>query len=309
MLRSKWKRRSNLLHVVHHADYAAPKPERGSFKFDKYQLVMMALRENGGPITEHAPEPMPRKWLEAVHCPDYVEQVFTANVPREKERRLGFPVTPHISQRVQHTNGGTWLAMQLAIEHGFASNSAAGSHHALHDTRAGYCVFNDLAVVANRLIAENVMRRILIIDLDVHQGDGTAQIFNGDAKVFTASLHAEKNYPHPKANSDLDVALADNLGDEAYLAALDEMLDQLLPELAPDIVFYNAGVDPHIDDRLGRLNLTDAGLAARDANVLSRCWTQNIPAACVIGGGYSTDIDALGRRHAILHRVASSVLC
>ena len=145
-----------MLHVVHHRDYMAPPPERGTFKFDKYQLVMICLRESGAAMTEHAPPPMPRDWLAAVHDPDYVDSVLAADVPREKERRIGFPVTPHIAQRVQHTNGGTWRAAHLAMEHGFAANSAGGSHHSLHDTGAGYCVFNELAVSANRLIAQGV---------------------------------------------------------------------------------------------------------------------------------------------------------
>ena len=165
-----------MLHVVHHVDYMAPRPERGTFKFDKYYLVMEALRSSGVAMTEHAPDPCPREWLEAVHDPDYVEQVFTAQVPREKERRIGFPVTEHIASRVRHTNGGTWLAAQLALAHGYAANSAAGSHHALYDTGAGFCVFNDLAVCANRLIAEGDARRVLILDCDVHQGDGTASL-------------------------------------------------------------------------------------------------------------------------------------
>ena len=128
-----------MLHVVHHADYMAPRPERGTFKFDKYYLVMEALRESGQAVTEHAPDPMPREWLEAVHEPSYVEQVFTASVPRDKERRIGFPITEKIRDRVRHTNGGTFLAAQLAFQHGYAANSAAGSHHALADTGAGYC--------------------------------------------------------------------------------------------------------------------------------------------------------------------------
>ena len=126
-----------MLHVVHHADYMAPRPERGTFKFDKYYLVMEALRESGADIFEHAPHPMPRQWLEAVHCPTYVGEVLTANVPREKERRIGFPVAPQIASRVKHTNGGTWRAAQLAMQHGHAANSAAGSHHALHETGPG----------------------------------------------------------------------------------------------------------------------------------------------------------------------------
>ncbi|GAB5489313.1 MAG: histone deacetylase [Parasphingorhabdus sp.] len=280
----------------------APQPERGSFKFDKYYLVMEALRdlirEEEFPMMEHAPEPIPRNWLEAVHCPEYVEQVFTATVPRDKERRLGFPVTPHISQRVQHTNGGTWLAAQLAIEHGFAANSAAGSHHALHDTGAGYCVFNDLAVVANRLIAEHLVQRILIVDLDVHQGDGTASLMAGRDDVFTFSMHGEKNFPARKANSSLDIPLADGVEDAEYLAQLEKHLPAIFDDFQPDCVLYQAGVDPHVNDKLGRLSLTDAGLEKRDRFIVREARRRDLPIASALGGGYGDDQRAVAERHA-----------
>lgn len=287
-----------MLHVVHHADYMAPRPERGTFKFDKYFLVMEALRASGAPITEHAPDPMPREWLEAVHCPTYVDEVFRAEVPREKERRIGFPVTPHIASRVRHTNGGTWLAAQLAKQHGYAANSAAGSHHALHDTGAGYCVFNDLAVAANRLIAEGDARRILIVDCDVHQGDGTASLTAGRADIFTLSLHAEKNFPVRKARSSLDVNLPDGMNDDGYMEALTRHLPDIMADFEPDLVLYQAGVDPHGDDKLGRLDLTDEGLRARDRYVVSEARRRGLPIASALGGGYGDDQRAVGARHA-----------
>jgi acetoin utilization deacetylase AcuC-like enzyme len=287
-----------MLHVVHHADYMAPRPERGSFRFDKYYLLMEELRASGAPITEHAPEPMPREWLEAVHCPDYVDEVFRAEVPREKERRIGFPVTPAITSRVRHTNGGTWLAAQLARTHGYAANSAAGSHHALHDTGAGYCVFNDLAVTANRLIAESHAKRVLIVDLDVHQGDGTASLTAGREDIFTLSLHAEKNFPVRKARSSLDVGLPDGVDDDGYMAALTRHLPEVLADFAPDFVLYQAGVDPHVDDKLGRLALTDAGLEARDRFVVGSCRSHGVVVASALGGGYGDDARAVAARHA-----------
>ena len=287
-----------MLHVVHHVDYMAPQPTRGTFKFDKYQLVMVALRESGQPITEHAPEPMPRQWLEAVHDPAYVEQVFTASVPAEKERRIGFPVTPRIASRVRHTNGGTWLAAKLAIEHGYAANSAAGSHHALHDTGAGYCVFNDLAVASNRLVAEGDARRILIVDLDVHQGDGTASLTAGRSDIVTFSMHAEKNFPVRKARSNCDIDLPDGMGDAEYLAVLADTLPRLLDDHHPDLVLYQAGVDPHHDDRLGRLALSDEGLAARDRYVVGQARRRGVPIASALGGGYGKDQRVVAQRHA-----------
>ncbi len=287
-----------MLHVVHHVDYMAPPPERGTFKFDKYALVMIALRKSGAALTEHSPEPCPRVWLEAVHSSEYVEEVFTATVPRDKERRIGFPVTPHIANRVRHTNGGTWLASQLAMQHGYAANSAAGSHHALADTGAGYCVFNDLAVTANRLIAQGDAARVLIVDCDVHQGDGTASLMAGRDDVFTFSIHAEKNFPVRKARSTLDVPLADGTEDAEYLTTLERHLPDILGEFAPDVVLYQAGVDPHREDRLGRLALSDDGLTARDRFVIREARCRGIPVASTLGGGYGADQRAVANRHA-----------
>lgn len=287
-----------MLHVVHHADYMAPRPERGTFKFDKYYLVMEELRASGAAITEHAPDPMPREWLEAVHDPAYVEEVFSLSVPREKERRIGFPVTERIRDRVRHTNGGTWLAARLAMEHGYAANSAAGSHHAIGATGAGYCVFNDLAVASNRLLAERDARRILIVDLDVHQGDGTASLTATNPNIFTLSLHAEKNFPVRKARSTLDVPLADGVGDDGFMEALDRHLPDALDRFAPDLVLYQAGVDPHVDDKLGRLALTDEGLARRDRYVVQQARTRGLPVASALGGGYGDDQREVARRHA-----------
>lgn len=287
-----------MLHVVHHADYMVPRPDRGTFRFDKYYLVMEELRASGAPITEHAPQPMPREWLEAVHCPTYVDEVFRAEVPQDKERRIGFPVTPAITSRVRHTNGGTWLAAQLARSHGYAANSAAGSHHALHDTGAGYCVFNDLAITANRLVAERHAARVLIVDLDVHQGDGTASLTAGREDIFTLSLHAEKNFPVRKARSSRDVALPDGLDDDGYMEALTRHLPEVFSAFAPDFVLYQAGVDPHRDDKLGRLGLSDAGLALRDRFVIGESRHRRLPVASALGGGYGDDPREVAARHA-----------
>jgi len=276
----------------------APRPERGTFKFDKYYLVMEKLRGSGAAITEHSPDPCPREWLEAVHDPAYVDEVFRAEVPREKERRIGFPVTTRIRDRVRHTNGGTWLAAQLAIKHGYAANSAAGSHHALAHTGAGYCVFNDLAVASNRLIAQGDAKRILIVDLDVHQGDGTASLTAGREDVFTLSLHAEKNFPVRKARSNLDLGLADGLDDDGYLETLTKHLPDVFDTFSPDLVLYQAGVDPHIDDKLGRLAISDEGLVRRDRFVVREARRRGIPIASALGGGYGDDQREVGARHA-----------
>lgn len=286
-----------MLHVVHHPNYVSPPAPGSSFPFDKYGLVMLALAEAGVPYEVHTPEPMPRAWIEAVHDPAYVEEVLSLAVPLEKVRRIGFPIISRVALRSQLSVGGTWAAARLARVHGFAANSAGGSHHALHDTGAGYCVFNDLAIAANRLIAEGAATRILIVDLDVHQGDGTAALTAARDDIFTLSLHAEKNFPARKARSSLDVPLPDGMGDDAYLATLADVLPRVLDGFAPDLILYQAGVDPFAGDRLGRLALTDAGLTARDRIVAAQARDRGIPLASTLGGGYGDDRMAIARRH------------
>ncbi|MET0371827.1 MAG: histone deacetylase [Sphingobium sp.] len=287
-----------MLHVVHHPAYVAPGTPGSGFRFDKYGLVMDALRETGVAMTVHAPDPMPRAWIEAVHDPDYVEEVARLAVPKEKERRIGFAITDRVRTRAMLAPGGTWAAARLALRYGYAANAAGGSHHALADTGAGYCVFNDLAIAANRLIAEGDARRVFILDLDVHQGDGTATLTAGRADIFTLSLHADRNFPARKARSSLDVPLPDGTGDEAYLAALMAVLPTALDGFRPDIILYQAGVDSYVDDRLGRLALSDAGLAARDRAVIAAARDRSLPVASTMGGGYGADRMAVARRHA-----------
>lgn len=287
-----------MLHVVHHPAYVSPATDGGRFRFDKYGLVMDALRESGVNFQTLAPVPMPRAWIEAVHDPAYVAEVMTLTVPPGKARRIGFSVTERVMRRSILSPGGTWAAAKLAMVHGYAANAAGGSHHALHDTGAGYCVFNDLAIAANRLIAEGDAARILILDLDVHQGDGTASLMAGRGDIFTLSIHAEKNFPLRKARSTLDIGLDDGTGDDVYLAVLADVLPRVLDDFAPDLILYQAGVDPHGDDRLGRLALSDAGLDARDRFVMRQARARGVPIASTMGGGYGEDRMAIARRHA-----------
>jgi acetoin utilization deacetylase AcuC-like enzyme len=287
-----------VLHVVHHPGYVSAAAPGSSFPHDKYGLVMLALAESGASYRVHEPQIMPREWIEAVHDRDYVEQVLTCTVPPDIERRIGFAVTERVSRRSQLSPGGTYLAARLALIHGYAANSAGGSHHALIDTGAGYCIFNDLAITADRMIAEGAAARVMIIDLDVHQGDGTAALMAGRKDVFTLSMHAEKNFPVRKTRSTLDVALADGTGDEGYLAALFDVLPGALDAFGPDLILYQAGVDPHEDDRLGRLALSDAGLEARDRMVAAQARLRRVPIASALGGGYGADRMLVARRHA-----------
>ena len=286
-----------MLQLVHHPYYVSPAAPGSSFSFDKYGLVMIALAETGVPHVLHTPEPMPREWIEALHDPVYVAEVAESRVPPAKIRRIGFPVTERVTRRAFLAPGGTWLAAKLALTQGYAANSAGGSHHALAETGAGYCVFNDLAITAHRLVAEGDAARVMIVDLDVHQGDGTATLLGGRADIFTFSIHAEKNFPARKARSSFDLGLPDATGDDAYLATLAGHLPAAIEAFAPDVILYQAGVDPHRDDKLGRLALSDEGLRARDRFVMRQARARGIPLASVLGGGYGDDRLEVARRH------------
>jgi len=246
------------------------------------------------------PEPASPELIRLAHDGTYVEQVVTGTVPRAVERAIGLPVDDGVARRSLASAGGTLLAARLALAGGLAGSTAGGSHHGRRDGGRGFCVFNDVAVAALALKREGTIRRALIVDLDVHQGDGTADCLADEPDLFTFSMHAEKNYPTDKVPGDLDVGLPDGLGDDDYLAALGRHVPRLLDAQRPDLVFYNAGVDPHRDDRLGRLALTDDGLRRREAFVIDAVRRRGIPLAAVIGGGYATDIEALAARHALV---------
>ena len=285
-----------MIAVVHHPAYVAEAPARSTYRWGKNGAIRDRLLAEGDRIAWHAPEPMPRAWLEATHDADYVGEVLAAAVPATKERRIGFPVTEIVARRAQLVPGGTYLAARLALELGFAANTAGGSHHALADTGAGYCVFNDLAIAAIRLVAEG-LRRIAIVDCDVHQGDGTAALTAGRADIVTYSIHAEKNFPARKARSTLDVPLADGIGDAAYLETLEATLALFLDTHMPDLVLYQAGIDPLASDRLGRLAMSDDGLVARERLVARLARARGLPLASTVGGGYGDDLMALAERH------------
>lgn len=286
-----------MIHLVHHPAYVAPAPKRSQYQWNKNGLIRDLLRTENAPLVWHEPEPMPRRWLEAVHDPDYVEQVLTSSVPPDKERRIGFPVTPEVARRAQVVPGGTWLAARLALQHGFAANTAGGSHHALASTGAGFCVFNDLAIAAVRLVEEGAAHRVLIVDCDVHQGDGTASLTAGRPEIATYSIHAEKNFPVRKVHSTLDVPLPDGVGDDEYMEALERTLLPLIRGFDPDLVLYQAGVDPLAGDRLGRLALSYEGLIARDRWIAGVMTSRGIPFASTPGGGYGEDALEVSRRH------------
>lgn len=299
------------LPIVHHPDYVAPLPPGHRFPMNKYGLLREELFARGlaQPARLYRPEPAPRAWVELAHAPDYVAKIFEQSLEPEAARRIGFQLSDRVVRRARLSTAGTALAARLALDQGIACQTAGGSHHAYPGFGAGFCVFNDVGVAARLVRAEGLVDRILVIDLDVHQGDGTAAIFEGDPAVFTFSLHAEKNFPVRKARSDLDIGLADACGDAAYLAVLDDHLAALIDHHRPDLIFYNAGVDPHEADRLGRLALSEAGLTRRDAQVIDLARQAGVPLVTVLGGGYGQDKDRIARLHGNTIAVAAWVHC
>ena len=285
--------------ICFHPAYEAALPEGHRFPMRKYGLLAETLRARGlVPDGFVEPEPATAAMLERAHDPAYVASVMSCTVPRPIERDIGLPVSESLVRRSLASVGGTTEAARLALSLGLAGSAAGGSHHARREQGAGFCVLNDVAVAALTLRAEGRITRALIVDLDVHQGDGTADCLSREPDLFTLSIHCEKNYPHPKIPGDLDIGLPDGLDDEAYMAVLRARLPPLLDAIRPDLVFYNAGVDPHRDDRLGRLCLTDEGLRTRDRFVVGETRARGCPIVGVIGGGYTHDVEALAGRHA-----------
>lgn len=295
--------------VVHHPAYSVPLPTGHRFPMPKFGRLRQYLLEAGviGPGQLVQTEPAQRGWLELAHDPAYVAAILEQRLPPAAERRLGLPVSPILALRSRAATAGTLLAARLALEHGFACNTAGGSHHAFREFGAGFCVFNDVAVAALALLHEGSVRRVLVIDLDVHQGDGTAAIFAAEPAVTTFSIHCRTNFPARKQQGSLDVALDPGLGDGDYLAVLAASLPPLMGRVRPDLAFYNAGVDCHAQDRLGHLQLSDEGLATRDRFVLATCRAAGVPLAGVLGGGYAQDLDVLVARHATLFREAAAL--
>ncbi|MBU6319669.1 MAG: histone deacetylase [Alphaproteobacteria bacterium] len=298
------------LPVVHHPDYHPETPvDERRFPMDKYAHLARRLRDPrfSGRLEWKSPAPVTREQLLRAHDEAYVDAVLSLSLDARSVRRIGLPLTESIVRRALTSCGGTILTAHLALERGLSVNLAGGSHHAARAQGAGFCLFNDVAVAALDLLASGAARRILVLDCDVHQGDGTALIFADDPRVFTVSIHCRANWPLEKPPSDLDVELEPGSGDEVYLSALEEALEQTLPQARPDLVIFNAGVDPHIEDRLGRLSLSDQGLRKRENLVLETCARNSLPLAAVLGGGYGPDPDAIAQRHLIVFETFSRI--
>jgi acetoin utilization deacetylase AcuC-like enzyme len=256
----------------------------------------------------YAPESASTEVLELVHVPDYVQAYCTGTLEEKAQRRIGLPWSEGLVRRTCRAVGGTILTAQLALKHGIACNTAGGTHHAFPGYGSGFCIFNDLAIAARVVQKMGLARKIFILDLDVHQGDGTALIFQEDSSVFTFSMHCEANFPGIKQKSDLDIPLPVGLDDDGYLQTLAQYLPDLLQEFQPDLVLYDAGVDIHVSDRLGKLALSNTGIYRREMQVLTTCLAGGYPVACVIGGGYADNLEELVYRHSLVHRAAQEVL-
>ena len=272
----------------------------------KFKLLHQLLLDQG--LIErkqiYVPLSIARRDLEEIHPRRYHETFSRDQLTRPEQRRIGLPATSALVQRTWLAVGGTLLTARLALRYGLANHLAGGTHHAHPDFGSGFCIFNDCAVAARVLLRRREVEKILIVDLDVHQGDGSAACFQTDERVTTFSVHAASNFPLRKVNSDIDIPLPDGTEDGDYLAAIGDQLPNVLDEVKPQLVLFNAGVDPHRDDRLGRLHLSDDGLLMRDRLVLDACLRRKIPVATVIGGGYDT-LEPLVRRHAIVFRAAA----
>ncbi|MEJ8835918.1 histone deacetylase family protein [Ramlibacter sp. AN1133] len=277
---------------VFYADqFVLPLPSGHRFPMGKYRLLRDRLAAELPDIRLMPAEAATDGQLALVHTPAYIQAIADGSVDPKILREIGFPWSSAMAERARRSVGATIAACRTALREGVAANIAGGTHHAYPDRGAGFCVFNDAAVAARLMQAERPGLRVAIVDLDVHQGNGTAHIFRGDPTVFTLSLHGQKNFPFRKEAGDLDVALADGTGDEAYLQVLERALDELAHRFDPGLVIYLAGADPHEGDRLGRLKLTWDGLEARDRRVFDWAWQRGLPLAFAMAGGYGHRIE------------------
>lgn len=281
------------MHVFYSDSFAFPLPEGHRFPMAKYARLRQRVAESGLVPAErlHAPEAASDEQLLRVHRLEYLERLKAGRLSEKEIRRLGFPWSPQLVERSRRSAGGTIGACRSALSDGLGINLAGGTHHAYPDHGEGFSVFNDCAVAARAMQAEGRVERVAILDCDVHQGNGTAAIFEGDPTVFTFSIHGARNFPFIKEKSDLDVALEDGTGDEAYLAALGPGVRQALDASRPGLAIYLAGADPYRGDLLGRLALTKEGLAERDRLVFDLCRRAGLPVAIVMAGGYARNVE------------------
>jgi acetoin utilization deacetylase AcuC-like enzyme len=279
--------------VFYSDHFVLPLPEGHRFPMSKYSLLRERVAADGvcGPAELREPRAVTDEEILRAHAPGYLERVASGELTKKEVRRIGFPWSKRMVERSRRASGGTVGACLAALEEGFAANLAGGTHHAFSGKGEGYCVFNDSAIASRAVQAAGLAQRVIVIDTDVHQGNGTAEILRGDATVFTFSIHGAKNFPFHKEESDLDAPLPDGADDTEFLTALEWGLETALESANADLAIYLAGADPFEGDRLGRLSVTKSGLAERDRMVLESCKERGIPVAVTMAGGYSRNVE------------------
>jgi acetoin utilization deacetylase AcuC-like enzyme len=295
------------LPVINHEDYFAKIGDDHKFPINKFGELANYLLEKKIINQFHKPYPCSVKTLKGAHSQTYISNIINKSLDQNRVKKIGFPLVDSVVKRSLVATGGTVLASKLALEYKIACNTAGGSHHANFDGGAGYCVFNDVAVAANYLLNKGLVKKILIVDLDVHQGNGNSDIFGNNKNVFTFSMHSKSNYPAKKSKSDLDIELEDNTEDQKYIETLKDSI-QLLNKQKFDFVFYIAGVDVHFNDRLGKLKLSDDGIKKREEIVIGNFFSKKIPICGVLGGGYNKNFDKLVELHSILHETCAKYI-
>lgn len=298
-----------MLKIAYDPIYAHPLPPGHRFPMLKYELIPAQLLHEGviSPENIFSPDELDEATILHTHDADYWQQLRDLTLPPKEQRRIGFPLSAQLVEREIRIAKGTIDGCNYAFEYGVAFNVAGGTHHAGTNWGEGFCMLNDQGIAANHLLNKGLAKSILIVDLDVHQGNGTAQIFEQEPRVFTFSMHGDKNFPFRKERSSLDIPLDDGIGDTEYLSILKETLPGLMDQLHPDFVFYLAGVDILASDKLGKLSLTKEGCRERDRFVLQECKSRGIPVQVSMGGGYSPDIKDIVEAHCNTYRVANDL--
>ena len=295
------------LPVINHPDYVAKINDDNKFPIRKFGALAKHLLENNVVKKFHIPKECSFETLKTSHSTEYINHIKNKTLDIKAQKKIGFPINDSVVKRSFVATGGTVLASKLALDTKLACNTAGGSHHATFNFGAGYCVFNDVAVAANYLKNKGYAKKILIIDLDVHQGNGNSEIFKHDKNVLTFSMHCASNYPAKKSKSDIDIELKDQMEDEEYLNILHKNLKELNKNNY-DFVFYVAGVDIHFEDRLGKLKITDEGINKRDQIVIENFYSRNTPLCGVLGGGYNKSFEKLIELHSMLHKNCAKII-
>ncbi|AEL27436.1 histone deacetylase family protein [Cyclobacterium marinum] len=298
-----------MLKVAWSTKYAHPLPEGHRFPMEKYDLLPEQLLYEGTLYEDNffEPEPCQEEVITAIHESLYLEKLKGLSLSKSEIRRTGFPLSKELVEREIQIMNGSVMASLFALKDGIGMNIAGGTHHAFKDRGEGFCLLNDIAIAAKFLLTKNEIDKVLVVDLDVHQGNGTASIFENDPEVFTFSMHGKHNYPMHKEKSDLDVPLEDQTDDQTYLSLLESHLPKLITRVAPDFIIYQSGVDVLATDKLGRLGLTIQGCKERDKLVLTHAKTNKIPIMCCMGGGYSLKISDIIEAHANTFRLAQEL--